>query len=69
MSFLETVRKVRVGPDIAAFDLVGSVTVAYFLARRNGWGVIPTVVGTLILGHLTHVVLNVETTLHVINDE
>jgi hypothetical protein len=48
----------------AIVDSLGTAGAGYLLARKMDWDKTKTIVGLFVLGHLTHMMLGVETKLH-----
>lgn len=60
MSFIEELRKPRIGP-FAVFDTAGTGAIAYWLAKRYKWDLLTTVVGVYSLGEVVHLAIGKET--------
>jgi hypothetical protein len=48
----------------AYFDTVGTAGIGYLIAKKMDWSKTKTITGLFVLGHLTHMMLGIETKLN-----
>ena len=57
---IDDLRVIRIGP-YAAFDVLGTVAIAGMYSKYSGNPLIPVMIGTFVLGELSHVVFKIPT--------